>query len=157
MCVTLFNGIWNYFSECSFTNGRSCRAWSLTFRSWCTSSEIESETEQRADTGNSAHSKPSEKRLHSQFNTSVSKGNLELSNGDFASSNASFFFIKERCCASLKSAKLWSRWSSRTLVLQWDMFPDSTESLSTGCSTESTWTPRFKLNAFSLKTNSQTF
>ena len=52
---------------------------------------------------------------------------------------------KELCCTSLETMKLLSRWSSKAEVLQWDMFPESTELLLIDCSTEFTWT------------NSQTF
>ena len=65
--------------------------------------------------------------------------------------------IEEPCCTSLKTTKLWSRWLSEAEVQHWDMFPEPTELLLTGYSTELTCTPRSTSNMSTPKTNSQTF
>ena len=51
-----------------------------------------------------------------------------------------------RCCMSLKTTKLWSRWFWRAEVQQCDTFQELTELRWIGCLTESIWTPRFKSN-----------
>ena len=52
--------------------------------------------------------------------------------------------------------KQWSRWSLKAEVPQWDMFPELTELLLIGCSIETIWTSKSKLNTLTPKTNSQT-
>ena len=52
--------------------------------------------------------------------------------------------------------KLWSRWSFKAEVQQWDTFPELTELLLIGCSIELTWIPKSKSNTSTPKTNSQT-
>ena len=48
--------------------------------------------------------------------------------------------------------KLWSRWSLKAEVLQWDTFPEPTELLLIGCSIESIWTPKSESNTSTPKT-----
>ena len=69
----------------------------------------------------------------------------------------SSFRIKKFCCMYLKTMEQWSKWSLKAGVLQWDMFPGSTELHLIGCSIESIWTPRSKSNTSTPKTNSLTF
>ena len=64
--------------------------------------------------------------------------------------------IRKLCCMCSKTMKLWSRWSLKAEVLQWDMFPGPTELLLIGCSIESIWTQKSKSNTLTPKTNSQT-
>ena len=42
--------------------------------------------------------------------------------------------VKKLYCMCLRTMKLWSRWSLKGEVLQWDMFPQLTELLLIGCS-----------------------
>ena len=60
-------------------------------------------------------------------------------------------------CMCLMTMKQWSRWSLKEGVLQWDMSPEPTELLLTGCLTESIWIQRFKPNTSTPNTNSQTY
>ena len=64
--------------------------------------------------------------------------------------------VKKLYCTCLRTMKLWSRWSLKAEVLQWDMFPELTELLLIGCSIELIWTPKSKSNTSTPKTNSQT-
>ncbi len=66
------------------------------------------------------------------------------------------FSIRSSVVHFLKTTKLWSRWSLRAEVQQWDTCPEPTESRSIGCLTESIWTPRSKSNMLTPKTNSLT-
>ena len=59
-------------------------------------------------------------------------------------------------CIFLKTTKQWSRWSSKADVQWWDTCPEPTEFLLIGCLTESIWTPRFKWNMLTPRTNLQT-
>ena len=64
--------------------------------------------------------------------------------------------VKKLYCMCLRTMKLWSRWSLKAEVLQWDMFPEPTELHLIGCSIELIWTPKSKSNTLTPKTNSQT-
>ena len=69
----------------------------------------------------------------------------------------STLLIRKLCCMCLKTTKQWSRWLHREKARQWDMFPEPTELLLIGYSIESIWTPKFKSNTLTPKTNSQTY
>ena len=90
-----------------------------------------------------SRSKAFKKQLNVQANTPVSQGHLELSNVDFVSLNANS--SQEELLHIIKDNEAVIKMISKAEVLQWDMFPESTDMLLTGCSTELTWT------------NSQTF
>ena len=58
----------------------------------------------------------------------------------------------------LRTMKLWLKWSLKEGgVPQWDMFPKLTELFLIGCSIELIWTPKYKSNTSTPKTNSLTF
>ena len=59
-------------------------------------------------------------------------------------------------CTFLKTMKLWSRWSLRADVQQWDTYPEPTELRLIGCLTGSTSIQRSKSNMSTLETNWQT-
>ena len=50
-----------------------------------------------------------------------------------------------------------SRWQSKAVVLQWDTYPEPTESLLIGWLTELIWNPRFKSSMSTQNINSQSF
>ena len=64
--------------------------------------------------------------------------------------------VKKLYCMCSRTMKLWSRWSLKAEVLQWDTFPEPTELLLIGYSIELIWTPKSKSNTSTPKTNSQT-
>ena len=59
-------------------------------------------------------------------------------------------------CTFLKTMKLWSRWSLRADVQQWDTYPEPTELRLVGCLTGSTSIRRSKSSMSTLETNWQT-
>ena len=59
-------------------------------------------------------------------------------------------------CTSLKTMRLWSRWSSKDEVQRWDTCPEPTELRLIGCSTESIWNQKSKSNMMKPKINSLT-
>ena len=60
-------------------------------------------------------------------------------------------------CTFLKITKLWSRWSWRAEVQQWDTFQELTELRLIGYLIESMWTPRSKSNMLTQQSNSLTY
>ena len=65
--------------------------------------------------------------------------------------------VKKLYSMCLKTMRLWSKWSLKEGVLQWDTSPEPTGLLLIGCSIELIWTPRSKSNTSTPKTYSQTF
>ena len=59
-------------------------------------------------------------------------------------------------CMCLRTMKLWSRWSLKAAVLQWDMFPEPAKLHLIGCLIGLIWTPKSKSNTSTPKTNSLT-
>ena len=59
-------------------------------------------------------------------------------------------------CTFLKTMKLWTRWSLRADVQQWDTYPEPTELRLICCLTGSTSVQRSKSNMSTLETNWQT-
>ena len=67
-------------------------------------------------------------------------------------SQTRILLVRKLCYTSLKTTKLWSRWSSREEALQGYTFPEPTELLLIGCLIESIWTPRSKSSTLTPKT-----
>ena len=116
MCLTQFNGMWNYVFGCRFKHGRYSRAWSLLLCYWCCCTQTQIKKQKfKQGRWDPSSGKASEKRVNQQWNTQISRRHLELSNVDFVSSDVNLP-TKELCCAIVKTTKLWSRWSSNAKV-----------------------------------------
>ena len=128
------NGSWDYSSWCRFTHGWGSGSRSLGFSDWSISFFSKPIEEiQRNSTGKTCCvTRHQNKHTQNQTKTPIQHDILELSIVDYVLSNAKFFF---RCDAPrfLRLTKLWLKWSSKAEVQQWDMYPEPTELLLTGC------------------------
>ena len=105
------NRVWDYLSVCRLDGIPARHLWDL-FIDVMHSKSKQKHNNQLAR-WNPLHGKASENRLNSQFLKDILNCLMSVL---FLQSR--ILLIKELCCAFLKTTKLWSRWSSKTEVLQ---------------------------------------
>ena len=151
--LTQFDGIWNYFSWCGFTHGRNFGIWSVKC---CIllPTNLRNPKKMCREICCMTHHQENElnKRWDSNFSTTILNDATSIM---FPQTWSLLNLV--RCCTFLKIMKLWSRWSSKAEVRQWDTCPEPTELRLIGYLTESTWTLKSKSNMLTPKTNSQTY
>ena len=141
---TQFNRIRNHFLGCRIRDGRKTRIWFMG-------------SDRHSSSRKHASEWPSTKRP-------VSVSNAKETSWKDWSQQCWFWFLKSEFFSSGSFVvNLWRQRSSDQddhtgkKVLQCDMFPRPTQLLLIGCSIESIWTPRFKSNTLTPRTNSQTY
>ena len=140
---TQLNRSCNYFSWCRFTHGwiPALDLWDSVFEVFHSSPNQMKKTKGQVR-GDLSRNTTSNKHIQNKTKVPIHHNSLELSNVDHVSSNAK----SSRFGAMLKAE-----------VQHWDTYPESTESLLTGCLTELIWIPRFKSSISTPNTNLQTY